>query len=97
MLKHKGGDAVKKGFYGSSRRWTIEMIEADGGTLPGAADERYIKLPVLAVLVAAPIMGLAFAVFLPFIGFVMLGAFGWRKLTGRPPEGTDVSAGHKAA
>jgi hypothetical protein len=90
MLKHTGGDAVKKGFYGSIKRWTIELVQVDGGRLPGGPDERYIKLPVLAVLVAAPIMGLAFAVFLPFIGFVMLGAFAWRKLTGRPPEGTAV-------
>ncbi|MGE5244283.1 MAG: hypothetical protein ACM3SQ_08660 [Betaproteobacteria bacterium] len=97
MLKHRGGDAVKKGFYGSIRRWTIEMIKADGGMLPGTPDERYVRLPVIVVLIAAPVMGLAFAVFLPFIGFVMLGAFGWRKLTGRPPEGTDVRAERKAA
>jgi len=97
MLKHKGGDAVKKGFYGSIRRWTIELVNDDGGTLPGGADERYLKLPVLAVLVAAPVMGLAFAVFLPFIGFVMLGAFGWRKITGRPPEGTSKTDESKAA
>jgi hypothetical protein len=87
MLKHKGGDTVKKGFYGSVARWTIEVIGKAGGTLPGTPDERYLKLPVIMVLAVAPFMGLAFAVFLPFIGFVMLGAFAWRKLTGRPPEG----------
>ena len=83
MLKLKSGDTVKKGFYASVKRWTIEMIETDGGALPGEAGERYMRLPVLAMLVVAPVMGAGLVMFLPLIGFVLLGVFGWRKLTAK--------------
>jgi hypothetical protein len=39
--------------------------------LPGSGTTRYIKAPVAVMLMAAPFIGLVFAVFLPFIGIVM--------------------------
>ena len=45
------------------------------GRLPGDSTERYLKVPVLALLVIAPLMGAVYAMFLPFIGFAMLFTF----------------------
>lgn len=90
LNNYKGSDAVKKGFYASISRWTIELVKADGEKLPGAADERYIHLPTPVMLVAAPLVGAAFVIFLPLIGFVLLGNFAWHKLTGKPPEATEI-------
>jgi antibiotic biosynthesis monooxygenase (ABM) superfamily enzyme len=39
------------------------------------------KVPLLALLVIAPVMGGLYAFFLPFIGFVMVAGFLGRKLT----------------
>ena len=83
MLKYKGGDTVKRGFYASTKRWTIEMIEAEAGVLSGEADERYMHVPVPLMLVLAPVMGAAFVIFLPLIGFVMLGRSVYEKMSGR--------------
>lgn len=83
MLKYKGGDTVKRGFYASLKRWTIEMIEAEAGVLPGEADEKYARVAVPLMLVLAPFMGAAFVIFLPLIGFVMIGKAVWEKATRR--------------
>ncbi len=84
--KYKGGDEVKRGFYVSAKRWTIEMVKEHGDVLPGEESEKYFRLPTIVMLVAAPLAGAAFVMFLPLIGFLMLGAFAWRKVTGTPPE-----------
>jgi hypothetical protein len=41
--------------------------------LPGQRNERYFKVPVLAMLALAPAMGAALVMFLPLMGFVMVG------------------------
>ncbi len=94
MTTYKGGDEVRRGFYASAKRWTIELVQEPGTPLPGTADERYMRLPAPVMLVAAPIAGAAFVIFLPLIGFVLLGTFAWRKITGKPPE---AKAERKAA
>mgnify|MGYP003407259543 CR=1 FL=1 len=50
----------------------IKALDGKEVTLPGSAEERYLRLPTVALLVLGPIMGLAFAMFLPFIGFALL-------------------------
>lgn len=79
MLKHKGGDTVKAGFYWNAKEWQATIVPKEGGPLPGAQDAIYYRTPLLVLLVVLPIMGAAFAMFLPFIGIAMLAAF----LTGR--------------
>ena len=79
MLKHKGGDTVKAGFYWNAKEWEATIVPKEGGPLPGAAAQNYLRMPLPALLVVAPVMGAAFATFLPFIGVAMLAAF----LTGR--------------
>ncbi len=80
MTKHIGGNAVKAGFYWNLRKWEMVTLSGIGGTLPGSADDRYLKVPIIAFLFIAPVMGGLYAFFLPFIGFAMLAAFLGRKI-----------------
>jgi hypothetical protein len=82
MLKHKGGDTVKAGFYWNMKELEARIVPPAGGTLPGDETVLYRRLPLPALLVLAPIMGATFAMFLPFIGIAMLAAF----VTGRLRE-----------
>jgi len=72
MTRYTGGETVKSGFYWNPRHWAVTLVEHQGGVLPGEHDERYLRLPVLAMLLVAPIMGALYVVFLPFIGFAMV-------------------------
>ena len=83
MKKFQGGETVKAGFYWQAARWGAEIVPAAGGTLPGETGQAYYRIPWPALLVAAPVMGGAFAMFLPFIGLAMLAQFGWTTVTRR--------------
>jgi hypothetical protein len=69
-MLNNGGHTVKAGTY-----WNLEngnRVQMDQeGALPGSGKTRYIKAPVVVMLMAAPVIGLVFAVFLPFIGIAM--------------------------
>jgi hypothetical protein len=80
MTKHIGGHAVKAGFYWNLKKWEMVTLSGIGGTLPGGAGDRYLKVPIIAFLFIAPVMGGLYAFFLPFIGFAMLAAFLGRKV-----------------
>ncbi|OGW42454.1 MAG: hypothetical protein A2010_17310 [Nitrospirae bacterium GWD2_57_9] len=70
MLTYKGGYKVQKGTY-----WDLangERIDMNGeGILPGDRRTMFVKMPAAAVLLAGPVLGLLYAVFLPFIGIAM--------------------------
>ena len=72
MFRHTGGEITKHGFYWNPRTWQVTLIERQGGALPGPATERYARVPVVAMLAVAPIMGAAYVMFLPVIGFAMV-------------------------
>lgn len=72
MARHGGGTRVKAGFYWRPAHWETVTISGEGGVLPGAPEERFYRVPVLAMLLLAPIMGGLFVVFLPVIGFGVL-------------------------
>lgn len=82
MSRHHGGEQVKAGFYLNLGSWEVTTLSGDGGTLPGGRDARFLRVPTLALLVFAPLMGALYAIFLPFIGIAMvlhyLGARTWR-------------------
>ena len=63
-----GGHTVTAGTY-----WNMmngERIDlAQEGVLPGSG--RYVKAPAALALAAGPVLGLVFAVFLPFIAIAM--------------------------
>jgi hypothetical protein len=72
----KGGHTVQAGTYwnmGNGERVDMEQE----GVLPGSGQDMYIKAPAAMAIAAGPVLGLVFAVFLPFIGIAMtLGLIG---------------------
>lgn len=73
MLRHKGGEQVKSGFYFNIESWEVTTVSGfEGGTLAGDERTVYLRMPALAMLLFAPIMGALFAVFLPFIGIYLV-------------------------
>ena len=91
--KRIGGTAAKTGFYWNLGKWEMTMVPKQGGILPGDATQRYLKVPVLALLVVAPLMGAVYAMFLPFIGFAMLFTFLGKKALAMGRSGAvDVAA-----
>jgi len=83
MTRYKGGDTVKAGFYWNRGKWGAEIVPPEGGALAGTEETIYNRIPWPALMIAAPAMGGAFAMFLPFIGVAMLVQFGYRQVTGR--------------
>jgi hypothetical protein len=83
MKKYTGGDTVKPGFYWNRGKWGAEIVAPPGGALPGEAGQVYYRIVWPVLLVAAPVMGGAFAMFLPFIGVAMFAQFLFRRVTGR--------------
>jgi len=69
-MLNKGGHTVKAGTYWNMANGNRVQMEQEGA-LPGSGTTRYIKVPVAVMLMAAPVIGLLFAVFLPFIGIAM--------------------------
>jgi len=69
-MLNKGGHMVKAGTYWNMANGNRVQMEQEGA-LPGSGTTRYIKAPVAVMLMAAPVIGLLFAVFLPFVGIAM--------------------------
>lgn len=70
--KRNGGETVREGFYWNRREWEAQIVPREGGTLKGDATARFVRIPLLALLVLAPLMGAAYAMFLPFIGIALV-------------------------
>jgi hypothetical protein len=90
MTRWSGGAKVPAGFYWRKSGWEIVTLSGAGGVLPGGRDERYFKIPVLAMLALAPAMGAALVMFLPLTGFYMAGREIVRKV--RSASGRHVPA-----
>ena len=78
-MLNKGGHTVKAGTYWNMENGSRVQMDQEG-VLPGSGTTRYIKAPVAVMLMAAPVIGLLFAVFLPFIGIAMTLSLIGRKL-----------------
>lgn len=78
-FKKRGGERVGKGNY-----WDIETGERihidEMGVLPGNSSKTYYSVPPAVILAVGPFLGLAYAMFLPFIGIAMVVAMIFRKL-----------------
>ncbi|MDH3626662.1 MAG: hypothetical protein OEV00_07725 [Acidobacteriota bacterium] len=70
---------VEPGIYFNLRHLRFRSMD-EPGTLPGAADDRYYRVPLLLLLVAGPLIGLVYLVFLPFISLAMFAGFVVQKL-----------------
>ncbi len=75
MKTYTAGATVKGGFYFNTNEWDMLVVPEEGQVLPGREGNRYVKLPTLGLFVAAPLLGAAFAMFLPFIGLALVGKF----------------------
>jgi type IV secretory pathway VirB6-like protein len=77
----KGGHTVAAGTYWNMANGSRIDMHVEG-ILPGGPEARYLKAPAVAVIMAAPLLGLLFAVFLPFIGIAMAVQLAVRKVGG---------------
>lgn len=80
MRRYYSGSKVKAGFYWNPQGWEVHPIPGKGGTLPGEAETHYYRIPMLLMLFGAPLLGLVYVIFLPFIGFAMVFSFLGQKL-----------------
>jgi hypothetical protein len=71
MANYQSGAAVLSGYYLNPTRWHVEPIAQDGGRLP-AGKGTWMKVPTAAALVMVPLLGAAFLMFLPLIGFALV-------------------------
>jgi len=83
MTTYTGGQAVKAGFYWNRGEWAARVVPAEGGRLPGGAETKYTRVGWPVLLVVAPAMGGAFAMFLPFLGLAMIAKYALGRVTGR--------------
>ena len=70
MATYTGTQNVEPGIYFSTTKFSIRNMDT-GGPLPGTDGDRYYRVPTLLALATAPLAGLAFVVFIPFIGISM--------------------------
>lgn len=68
MTTYRGTQEVEPGLYLNTKNFGMTTVEARG-PLPGADGETYRRVPMLLMLATAPLLGLAFVMFLPLIGF----------------------------
>lgn len=73
MTMIEAGARVARGYYFSGQSWTLRPMHRDGEALPGAPGEKYLRVPLPLAFALAPLMGAAFLVFLPLIGFYLAG------------------------
>ncbi len=79
LKKRTGGTNVRSGFYWNLRKWEMVTLPRQGGILPGGQDDQYLRIPVVALLLLAPMMGGLYVMFLPFIGFALVFSYLGRK------------------
>ena len=70
MTRYHGGETVRAGAYFNAKALSFKVLE-DDAALPGTAADEYRALPMIAMLVVGPALGLVYAIFLPFIGLAM--------------------------
>ncbi len=68
MTTYTGKQNVEPGLYLNLKKFSVKNIEKRGA-LPGTEADTYRRVPLLLVLATAPLLGLVFVIFLPFIGF----------------------------
>jgi hypothetical protein len=71
MTKLEAGSAAKAGYYFNLSSLEIHPVRADGEALPGKPGSQWVSIPVAAALVLAPVLGLTFLMFVPFIGIYL--------------------------
>ena len=80
MKRMSGGSEAQPGFYFRTADWQIVAIEKGPQALPGGPGQAYVRVPAVGMLVLAPLLGLSFVVFLPFVGFALVARQVGRKM-----------------
>ncbi|MEW6033359.1 MAG: hypothetical protein AB1603_00725 [Chloroflexota bacterium] len=75
MEKRTGGQWAQEGVYVSLRSGEVVNVADKGGILPGQSTVSYVKVPMLVVAALGPLVGLAYWIFLPFIGIATIAWF----------------------
>ena len=91
--KYVGGANAPAGFYWNTKEWELETLSGKGGKLPGKNDAAYVKVPAVAMLTLAPMMGALYVMFLPFIGFALLAEHVGRMAVGAAKRSAEDVAG----
>ena len=94
MKDLEAGNKVPGGFYFDKNEWKMVTVNGREGVLPGGKDARYFRVPSLLAVGASPLIGAAFVLFLPFIGFALFA----KHLVGKAKEkaAVDIPAAEKA-
>ena len=71
MTTFTGNQIVDPGLFFTFRPLRLTSVDRRG-PLPGANTTTYLRIPMLLMLALSPLLGLAFVIFLPFIGFAMV-------------------------
>ncbi len=71
MKRYLGNERVGPGVYFNLDQIAFKSLSHEG-PLPGTEEDVYVRVPTLALLIAGPIVGGAFVIFLPVIGISML-------------------------
>jgi len=71
MTRVSAGERVEAGYYFSTQTWRLHPVARSGERLPGAPGEGFLAVPVWGAFLLAPVLGAAFLVFLPVIGFCL--------------------------
>ena len=83
MLTYKGGNTVGKGAYwdlASGRR--IDVVSTD--VLAGNGTATYVRMPAAVVLLSGPVIGLLYAILMPFVGIAAVVTLAARKVLEGP-------------
>jgi hypothetical protein len=81
MTTFESNAAVKSGYYFNPVTMNLLPVERDGGRLPNEQG-KWIAVPTFLALALTPILGAAFLMFLPMIGFVLCGEAAGKKIAG---------------
>ena len=65
---YESGTAVLNGYYLNPSSWSVTPVANDGDRLP-SGHGRWMRVPTAAALALVPVLGAAFLIFLPLIGF----------------------------
>jgi hypothetical protein len=87
MATYVGGTEVKSGTYIDPSSLAFVHVREDGGALPGGAERRWKRIPIVLLAAAAPVLGGLFVVALPIVGFGAAAYAIGRKLTHRARAG----------
>jgi hypothetical protein len=71
MRTYTGSQDVAPGLYFNVKKLSVKSIGSHE-PLPGTTDDKYNRVPLPATLAISLLLGLAYVIFLPFIGLAMV-------------------------